>query len=80
MFNLREYREPTHRLPDLLPWAYLVAPGIVVQKDAIFQTTIAFRGPDLASSLDAELISAMARLNNALKRFGSGWSLFVEAQ
>ena len=57
MFSLREYREPTHRLPDLLPWAALVAPGVVLQKDGILQKTLAFRGPDLASS-SSELVSA----------------------
>jgi type IV secretion/conjugal transfer VirB4 family ATPase len=80
MMSLREYREPTHRLPDYLPWAALVAPGVILQKDALFQKTIAFRGPDLASSLDSEFVSAMARLNNGLRRLGSGWALFVEAQ
>ncbi len=80
MFSLREYREPSSRLPDRLPWACLVAPGVVLQKDAIFQRTLAFRGPDLASSLDSELVAASARLNNALRRLGSGWGLFVEAQ
>jgi type IV secretion system protein TrbE len=80
MLSLREYREPSSRLPDRLPWACLVAPGVVLQKDAIFQTTIAFRGPDLASSLDSELVVAAARINNALRRLGSGWGLFIEAQ
>ncbi len=80
MFSLREYREPTHRLPDRLPWACLVAPGVVLQKDAVFQKTVAFRGPDLASALDAELVAASGRINNALRRLGSGWGLFVEAQ
>jgi type IV secretion system protein TrbE len=80
MLSLREYREPTHRLPDYLPWAALVAPGVVLQKDELLQKTIAFRGPDLASSLDVEFVSAIARLNNALRRLGSGWALFVEAQ
>jgi len=80
MFNLREYREPTHRLPDYLPWAAIVAPGVVLQKDAVLQKTLAFRGPDLASSSDSELISATARLNNALRRLGSGWALHIEAQ
>jgi type IV secretory pathway TrbF-like protein len=28
MLSLREYREPTHRLPDRLPWAFLIAPGL----------------------------------------------------
>ena len=62
MLSLREYREPGHRLPDLLPWAALIAPGVVLQKDALLQKTIAFRGPDLASSSSSELISTVARL------------------
>jgi type IV secretion system protein VirB4 len=77
---LREYRQPTGRLPDRLPWACLVAPGVVLQKDAVFQKTVAFRGPDLASSLDVELMAATARINNALRRLGSGWGLFIEVQ
>jgi type IV secretion system protein VirB4 len=80
MFSLREYRNPTDRLPDYLPWACLVAPGVVLQKDGALQKTIAFRGPDLGSSSASELVSAVARLNNALKRLGSGWAFFFEAQ
>jgi type IV secretory pathway VirB4 component len=80
MFSLREYRPPTHRLPDLLPWAALVDEGVILQKGGLLQKTLAFRGPDLASSSSSELVSGIARLNNALRRFGSGWSLFVEAQ
>jgi type IV secretion system protein VirB4 len=80
MFSFRQYREPTCRLPDVLPWACLVAPGVVLQKDGLLQKTLAFRGPDLASASESELVSAVARLNNALKRLGTGWALFVEAQ
>jgi len=80
MFSLREYRNPTDRLPDYLPWACLVAPGVILQKDGVLQKTIAFRGPDLASSSASELVSAVARLNNALKRLGSDWAFFFEAQ
>jgi type IV secretion system protein VirB4 len=80
MLNLKQYREPTTRLPDYLPWAALIAPGVVLQKDALLQKTYAFRGPDLGSSSRSELVSAVARLNNFLKRLGSGWSLFIEAQ
>ena len=80
MFNLTEYREPKNRLPDYLPWAALVAPGVILHKSCLLQKTIAFRGPDLASSSDSEMMSAVARLNNALQRLTSGWALFVEAQ
>ena len=75
MFSLREYRQPTHRLPDLLPWAALVDQGTILQKDGLLQKTLAFRGPNLASSSPSELVSGIARLNNALRRLGSGWSL-----
>ncbi len=63
-----------------LPWAALVAPGVVLNKDGSFQRSFAFRGPDLESATQAELISACARLNNVLRRFGSGWALFFEAE
>jgi type IV secretion system protein TrbE len=79
MLNLREYRDRTDRLADHLPWAALVAPGIVLNKDGSFQRTFAFRGPDLESATDGELVSACARANNVLRRFGSGWALFFEA-
>lgn len=79
MLSLAEYRGSADRLADLLPWAALVAPGIVLNKDGSFQRTFGFRGPDLESATEAELISVSARANNALMRFGSGWALFFEA-
>ena len=80
MLNLREYRGRADRLADHLPWAALVAPGIVLNKDGSFQRTLLFRGPDLESATEAELVSGCARANNVLKRFGSGWALFFEAE
>jgi type IV secretion system protein TrbE len=79
MMNLAEYRGKPKRLADYLPWAALVAPGIILNKDGSFQRSAAFRGPDLDSATPAELIGATARLNSALRRLGSGWALFVEA-
>ncbi|TQF13432.1 conjugal transfer protein TrbE [Myxococcus llanfairpwllgwyngyllgogerychwyrndrobwllllantysiliogogogochensis] len=80
MFNLREYRQPTDRLPDMLPWVALVAPGVVLQKDGLLQKTFSFRGHDLESAGHPERITAAARINNALKRLGSGWAYHIEAQ
>ena len=77
--NLTEYRQRPDRLSDYLPWAALVAPGVVLNKDGSFQRTAQFRGPDLESSTEEELISTCARLNNTLRRFGSGWALYFEA-
>lgn len=80
MMNLAEYRSSNARLADFLPWAALVDEGIVLNKDGSFQRTAKFRGPDLDSAVPAELVAVAARLNNALRRLGSGWALFVEAQ
>ncbi|WP_368565961.1 conjugal transfer protein TrbE [Pseudoxanthomonas sp. UTMC 1351] len=80
MMSLAEYRRTNAQLADYLPWAGLVAPGVVLDKDGSFQRTARFRGPDLDSATEAELVAVSARLNNALKRFGSGWAIFVEAE
>src|SRR5271166_1725815 len=80
VMNLAEYRRATTRLADFLPWAALVDKGVVLNKDGSFQRTARFRGPDLDSAVPAELVGVAGRLNNALRRLGSGWAVFVEAQ
>jgi len=79
MLKIGEYRNRCDRLADHLPWAALVAPGVVLNKDGSFQRTFRFRGPDLESATEAELVAVAARVNNLLRRFGSGWALFFEA-
>ena len=80
MMNLAEYRSRNARLADYLPWAALAAPGVVLNKDGSFQRSAKFRGPDLDSAVAAELVAVAGRINNAFRRLGSGWSIFVEAQ
>jgi type IV secretion system protein TrbE len=80
MMNLVEYRNKPDRLSDWVYWAGLVAPGVVLNKDGALQCSLAFRGPDLDSSTEPELVSITARVNNILKRRGSGWATFIEAR
>jgi len=80
MMNLAEYCRTSSRLADFLPWAALVGSGVVLNKDGSFQRTAKFRGPDLDSAVAAELVAVAGRINNAVRRLGSGWSIFVEAQ
>jgi len=80
MMNLAEYRNRNTRLADFLPWVALVGDGMVLNKDGSFQRTARFRGPDLDSAVPAELVAVAGRLNNAFRRLGSGWAIFVEAQ
>jgi type IV secretion system protein TrbE len=79
MFNLSEYRKKHSRLADFLPWAALLNEGVVLNKDGAFQRTARFRGPDLDSAVQIELVSVTRQINNALRRLGSGWAIFVEA-
>ncbi len=76
---LDEHRRRPAALADHLPWAALVAPGVVLNKDGAFTTGFRFRGPDLESASETELMAVRARLNNALRRLGDGWCLHVEA-
>ncbi|WP_416799296.1 conjugal transfer protein TrbE [Ciceribacter azotifigens] len=80
MMNLAEYRRTAARLADFLPWATLVGEGVILNKDGSFQRTARFRGPDLDSAVPAELVAVAGRLNNAFRRLGSGWAIFVEAE
>ncbi|RNC97025.1 MAG: conjugal transfer protein TrbE [Oricola sp.] len=80
MMHLAEYRTRPETLADYLPWAALVAPGIVLNKDGSLQRSARFRGPDLESATPAELMAVAARLNNTLRRLGSGWAVFFEAE
>ena len=80
MLNLAEYRRSISLLADFLPWAALVGEGVVLNKDGSLQRTARFRGPDLDSAVPAELVGVAGRLNNALRRLGSGWAIFVEAE
>src|ERR1700716_2617912 len=79
MFNLAEYRKKPQTLADFIPWAALIAPGVILNKDGSLQRTARFRGPDLDRATPAELVGTTARLNNALRRLGSGWAIFIEA-
>ena len=79
MISFAPYAHQPSRLEDFLPWALLVGPGVVLNKDGSFQATARFRGPDVRSSTPEELVSFTARANNVFRRLGRGWAVFVEA-
>lgn len=79
MLNFTEYRRTGAQLCDYLPWAALVAPGVVLNKDGSFQRTARFRGSDLDCVTPGEVGAAAARMNAVLRQLGSGWAIFAEA-
>lgn len=74
MMNLAEYRRHGQGLADFLPLTALVGRGVTLNKDGSFQRTARFRGPDRdsATPTPTELVAITGRLNNALRRLGSG--------
>jgi Type IV secretory pathway, VirB4 components len=79
-FNFTEYQQKPNDLTDLLPWAFLLEPGLIVNKDGSFMTVIAFRSRDLASSTPHQLVAARSQINNAMRRLGSNWCIHIEAR
>lgn len=80
MLNLREFRRKPNRLSDWLVWAAMIHPGVILNKDGSLQVSFRFRGPDLDSATDQELVVLCERMNNALKRLAGGWVIYAEAQ
>ena len=79
MFSFAPYAHTPNRLEDYLPWAMLVGPGVILNKDGSFQATARFRGPDVRSSTPEELVAFASRANNVFRRLGRGWAIYIEA-
>ncbi len=79
MLNLADYRSKAKGLPDLLPYAALIAEGVMLQKDGSFMAMFFARGLDTFSSTDDELAYVSAQFNNAIRLLGTGWMLHVDS-
>lgn len=79
MIATKDFRSKAKGLPDLLTYAALVAPGVVLQKDGSFLAAWKFTGQDTASSTPNELAYVSQQFSQAAKRLGTGWMLHVDA-
>lgn len=79
MLKLTDYRAKTKGLPDLLPYAALIEPGVILNKDGSFLAGWEVRGQDTASATESDLALVSSRFNNAVKLLGSGWMLHMDA-
>jgi type IV secretion system protein VirB4 len=79
MVALRSFRHSGPSFADLVPYAGLVANGIVLLKDGSLMAGWYFAGPDSESSTDAERNEVSRQINTILARLGSGWMIQVEA-
>lgn len=79
MLDLKEFRSKAKGLPDLLTYAALIEPGIILQKDGSFLAAWEIRGQDTASSTPEELAYVSEQFSNAVRRMGTGWMLHIDA-
>ena len=79
MLRLKQFRDHTQGLPDLLNFAMLPSDGILQNKDGSLTVSWYFRGEDMDSSTHAELAGISARLNGILLTLGNGWMLNCDA-
>jgi type IV secretion system protein VirB4 len=79
MLKLKQFRDRTQGLPDLLNFALTPADGVLQNKDGSLTVSWYFRGEDMDSATHAELAGISARLNSILVRLGNGWLLNCDA-
>jgi type IV secretion system protein VirB4 len=79
MLALARFQSEEPAMPDLLPYAALVAEGVVQGKDGSLIAGFFFRGEDSASSTNAEKNYITAMVNKYMHRFDAGWCMWVDA-
>ncbi|MBS7546460.1 conjugal transfer protein TrbE [Ancylobacter oerskovii] len=79
MVALRRFRHSGPSFADLVPYAGLVANGVILLKDGSLMVGWYFAGPDSESSTDAERNDVSRQINAILARLGTGWMIQVEA-
>ncbi len=76
---LREFRSEPGDPADILNWAFLVDPGVVLMKDGSFLAGWRYRGPDTSATTSEELNLLSRRINEALLPMADGWMLHIDA-
>src|SRR5512144_38497 len=79
MLPFKEFRTTLQGTPDLLNYAALIAPGIVLLKDGGFLAGWQYQGADRESATAHELAVLSAQINTVLARLGTGYMLHVDA-
>lgn len=79
MAALRSFRHSGPSFADLVPYAGLVANGVILLKDGSLMAGWYFAGPDSESSTNVERNDISRQINAILARLGSNWMIQVEA-
>lgn len=78
-YNIIEHKIKKDRLEDVIEWKSFVAPGVILNRDESFMRIYAYRGKDLNSCTEDEVMVNASRLNNIFKRLDDNWVIYAEA-
>jgi type IV secretion/conjugal transfer VirB4 family ATPase len=77
--QLKRHRSRIEGLCDLLNFAAVVSPGVVIGKNGALIAGWEYSGQDQGSLSHSERDAISVRLNAALARLGNGWMIHVDA-
>lgn len=81
MYNLKKFRTKKVYNSSSVPWAKIIMPGIIINKDGSLMSVIQYRGPDLDSETPDRLSVITSQLNDLIiTQLSSGYILYIEAK
>ena len=76
--NLQRKSDRLVGFPDLLNYAALIDPGVILLKDGSLLAGWRYSGPDLNSASPEEMTALVHQVNAGLARSGDGWMMNVD--
>lgn len=80
--DLLKFKEPQNQLKYVLPWSFIISPGICLLKNGALMTTYQVEYPDLEASSAPETASMASLFNRSTMALAQneGWALFFDVK
>lgn len=80
--DLLKFKEPQNQLKYVLPWSFIISPGICLLKNGALMTTYQVEYPDLEASSAPEIASMASLFNRSTMTLAQneGWALFFDVK
>ena len=80
--DLQKFKEPQNQLKYVLPWSFIIQPGVCLLKNGAIMTTYQVEYPDLESSSAPEIASMASLFNRTAMTLAQneGWALFFDVK
>jgi type IV secretion system protein VirB4 len=83
LYKLNRFRRSKNCLKYIMPFGRIVTYeniAVVINKDGSVQTSLRYRGPDLASAIKEQLAIITSQLNMVFSAMDTGYVIYFEAQ